>query len=108
MKEGRDLAVTLLTSAMLLLAVSYLTQCSAPSQRSSPTSHVEAQGGAAPPDSTAAGQGAASKPKGGPRSVHELEEESEEEERAKIQRVGHALQTIGANPELSKTLGIPQ
>ena len=35
---GQDLAVTLVTSAVLLMSVSYLTQCSAPPQPPSPTS----------------------------------------------------------------------
>lgn len=105
MKEGRDLALTLMMSAILLLSVSYLTQCSAPPQRSSPPSNVETeQEGETSSDTKPERQ----KDVGKPKSARELAEEEDEEERAKIQRVGHALQTIGANPELRKTLGIPQ
>ena len=104
MKEGRDLALTLVTSAILLLSVNYLTQCSAAPQRPSPTGNAETQPEGASSDTEAEHEKAAGKPK----SVHELAEEEDREERAKIQRVGRALQTIGANPELRKTLGIPQ
>ena len=105
MKEGRDLALTLMTSAILLLSVSYLTQCSAPPQRPSPASNAETEDqGAASSDTEAEREKAAGKPM----SARELDEEATNEERAKIQRVGRALQTIGANPEMRKTLGIPQ
>jgi hypothetical protein len=105
MKEGRDLALTLMMSAILLLSVSYLTQCSAAPQRPSPTSNVGTEReGEASSDATPERK----KDTGKPKSARELGEEEDEEERAKIQRIGHALQTIGANPELRKTLGIPQ
>jgi len=104
MKEGRDLAVTLIMSAILLVSVSYLTQCSATQKRPSPASDVATQHNGASTDA----EGERAKAAGKPKSVHELAEEEDEEERAKIQRVGHALQTIGANPELRKTLGIPE
>jgi len=104
MKEGRDLVLTLMMSAILLLSVSYLTQCSAPPQRSSPTSNVETEHEA---ETSSEGTPERKRDAGKPESVRELADEEDEEERAKIQRVGRALQTIGANPELRKTLGIP-
>ncbi len=105
MREARDLVLTLMTAAVLLLSVSYLTQCSTPPQRPSPTSSVETEHEGEKSSDTKAERKAA---EGTPKSVRELAEEEDQEERAKIQRVGHALQTIGANPELRKTLGIPQ
>jgi hypothetical protein len=94
MKEGRDLAVTLITSTILLLGVSYLTQCSTASRRSSPGVAAEAaHDGKAASDAD---------------SEREANEGQENEEREKIQRVGRALQTIGANPEMRKTYGFPQ
>jgi hypothetical protein len=102
MHEGRDLAVTLIVSALLLLAVSSLTQCSAASQHSS-TANNAAVGSA---QGTSTGGEVQREKAAGPKSARELDED--QDEREKIQRVGHALQTIGANPELRKTLGIPQ
>lgn len=105
MKEGRDLAITIITSAVLLLGAGYLTQCSAPQHRLPDEHGAEAggdRGGAA--ENEAEHEEKAGKPK----SARELDEEEGQEEREKIQRVGRALQTIGANPELRKTYGIPQ
>ena len=92
MKEGRDLALTLVTCSLLLLGLTYLTQCG--TQR--PVSTVEGQ------RSTAATRGNETERDAtvGTRKSEDAETEGEEpEEREKIQRVGRALQTIGANPE---------
>jgi len=102
MKEGKDLAVTLIASALLLVGVGYLTQCSAPT---APPSPADAARGLAP---SAGGEAERAEAAGTPKSAREIDEDEGQEERAKIQRVGHALQTIGANPEMRKTLGIPQ
>lgn len=104
MKEGRDLAVTLIAATILLVGVSYLTQCSTASQRPGPAIGAGAERSGNP----SAGVESEREEHGQPKSARELDEEATNEERAKIQRVGHALQTIGANPELRKTLGIPQ
>jgi hypothetical protein len=103
MKEGRDLAVTLVAATLLLVAVSYLTQCSAAPQRPVPPIGAGAERSGTPPAEVESEREERRRPK----SARELDEESTNEERAKIQRVGRALQTIGANPELRKTLGIP-
>ncbi|HVO24673.1 MAG TPA: hypothetical protein VMW56_13695 [Candidatus Margulisiibacteriota bacterium] len=103
MKASRDLAITLIMSAILILSVSYLTQCSSPPQRPSPTSSVETDH----EGEASSGKTEREEAAGKPNSARDLEEEGDQEERAKIQRVGRALQTIGANPELTKTLGIP-
>ena len=105
MKEGRDLAVTLIAATMLLVGLSYLTQCSPSTQRPSPAIDAEAiRRGEGSSGTESEREEAARKPK----SARELEEEESNEEREKIRRVGRALQTIGANPELRKTYGIPQ
>jgi hypothetical protein len=103
MNEGRDLAVTLIASALLLLGMSSLTQCSTASQRPSTANNA---GG--PEHETSAGAEVERAGAVTPKSARELDEDEGQDERAKIQRVGHALQTIGANPEMRKTLGIPQ
>ena len=105
MKEGRDLAVTLMTSALLLLCVGYLTQCTAPPAGPSPGSGAEAEHEDA---ATARREAERERSAGKGKSARESEEDEGQEEREKIQRVGRALQTIGANPELRKTLGIPR
>lgn len=103
MKEGKDLAVTLIASTLLLLGVSYLTQCSAAPQRPSTAINADAAG-----RKTSSGDEAErEKAAGTPKSAREIDEDEGQEEREKIQRVGRALKTIGANPELRKTLGIP-
>jgi hypothetical protein len=102
MKEGRDLGVTLIASTMLLLGASYMTQCS-PSQRPAPATE------AAVGNEKASGAAAERKEADGePKSARELDEDEGQGDRAKIQRVGRALQTIGANPEMRKTYGLPQ
>lgn len=94
MRETRDLAITFITSGVLLLSVACLTQCSAPPPRPSQ------EGGAV----TGREEEESRKPK----SDREHDEDEGQEEREKIQRVGRALQTIGANPEMRKTYAIPR
>ena len=96
--ESRDLGVTLVAAAALLLVVGYLTQCSSAPRRtesaleagSAPTSVVS------PPEREEH------------RSAHGPGDEQEDEERAKIRNVAHALQTIAGNPEMRATLGLPK
>ena len=105
MKEGKDLVVTLIASALLLLGVSSLTQCSAASQHPSTADNAAAGSGR---EASAGGDAQREDATGKPKAGRELDEDEDQDERQKIQRVGHALQTIGANPEMRKTLGIPQ
>jgi hypothetical protein len=105
MNEGRDLAVTLIASALLLLGVSSLTQCSAASRPATTAITADAARGR---ETSGGGEAEREEAAGTPKSARELDEDEGQEERQKIQRVGHALQTIGANPEMRKTLGIPQ
>jgi hypothetical protein len=100
MKEGRDLAVALITSAVLLLGVGYLAQCSGPSRPPGPPAKRVA--------ASSATESEGAKTVGRPDAAREMEEKEDDEEREKIQRVGRALQTIGADPEMRKTLGIPR
>jgi hypothetical protein len=90
MTERRELAVTIIVTAVLLLGVGFLTQCNAPSRP--------------PMEAGAMRAGATSSA----RETHEAQEHEGDEEHEKIQRVGRALQTIGADPEMRKTLGIPR
>ena len=105
MKEAKDLAITLIGSALLLLGVSSLTQCSAASRPPSAANNAAAGPGR---ETSAGGQAQREEAAGTPKSAREVDEDEGQDERQKIQRVGHALQTIGANPEMRKTLGIPQ
>ncbi len=105
MKEGKDLAVTVIASALLLLAVSYLTQCSAAPQRPSTASNAAA---GSERETSGAGEAEPKEAADKPKAAGGVDEDEGQDEREKIQRVGHALQTIGANPEMRKTLGIPE
>ena len=105
MKQGRDLADALIAATILVLGASYLTQCSPATQPPSPAVNAEAAHGR---EGASGAEAEREKAAGKPKSVRELDEEQTNEEREKIQRIGRALKTIGANPELRKTYGIPQ
>jgi hypothetical protein len=100
MNERRDLGVTLVCAAMLMLSTVYLTQCSARTQAPEPASQTSAAtrtvtGGASAQRQREAGRDAA-------------EKKEDEEESALNKNIGHAIQTIGADPELRKTYGFDQ
>jgi hypothetical protein len=101
MKQKNELGAMLMAAALLLLCVSYMTQCSAATRR---------------PDTVAAATPSASTPvsreeevereaEHKPKSIHEFAAEEENEERAKIKGISRALQTIAADPELRRTYG---
>jgi len=94
--DTRDLGVTLLGAALLLVSAGYLTQCSATRPEPVPQA-TRANSSAVAPRAEREDE---------PQSIHEMADEEEQEERSKIKAVGHALQTIGADPELRKTYGM--
>jgi hypothetical protein len=102
MRETRDLGVTLMGATLLLFAVGYLAQCTPTMQRNVPPAAAEPAGAAA---SGAEKEREKAAVKGEPDGKSRSREDNEESERVKS--IGHALQTIGANPEMRKTYGFP-
>jgi hypothetical protein len=104
MKRNHDVGAALVAGTLLLLCVSYLTQCrSAPqSQQTMTTTPL-----ASPPAESRV-EGVARKRERKPKSVHEFAAEEEREERAKIQGISRALQTAAADPEFRRTYGFPK
>jgi len=82
---------------LLLLVASQLAQCSSAARRAEPEAV----------STPAARVEAPREPEGErkPRDAKERAREEQDEESARIKSVAHALQTIGANPELRKTYG---
>jgi len=102
--EKKDLGIALLGATVLLFGMGYLTQCT--SARPNVTDSLSAT-----PLSKAAAQhdegGEREIREGGKKSVRELADEEEAEERSKVQNIGRALQTVAANPQLRATYGFP-
>jgi len=86
MKEGRDLAVALVGATLLMLSMVYLTQCSTRARLPEPAAQTNIA-----TQSATRGAGAAQK--------------DDDEEAVRVRGIGHALQTIGADPALRKTYG---
>ncbi len=103
MKQKYDVGAMLAAATLLLLCVSYLTQCSSTVHR--PDTVVAATPAATPP---AQARDEDMERERKPKSVHEFAAQEEKEEREKVQAIGHALQTAGADPAFRKTYGLPQ
>ena len=104
MSDRRDLGFSLVVAAGLLFGAGYLPQCSpATRQRESVTGGARTEARAA---ATAATQRDAAEEERTP--ANRRGDEAQEEERAKIRNVAHALQTIAASPELRATVGLPR
>src|SRR5512144_1799631 len=88
-QDKRDLGVTLSAATLLLLTMSYLAQCTT-TTRTLPSPAVEA---AAPERETEHKR----------KSIAEAAEEEDREESQRVKNVAHALQTIGADPEMRRT-----
>jgi hypothetical protein len=86
MKERRDLAVTLVGATLLMLSMVYLTQCGTRTRPPEPASQTSIA-----TQRATRGAGAAKK--------------DDDEESVRVKSIGHALQTIGADPVLRKTYG---
>ncbi len=95
MNERRDLGLTATGAAILMLSMAALAQCSARTPTSGATEQVRATVSRSP--------GAT-----GDRPVARGAAKEEDDEAASVKNIGHALQTIGANPTLSRTYGIDQ
>jgi hypothetical protein len=104
MNASRDLGAALGVSAALLLVVGYLTQCAPNARRVVSDASAAAT---ASPSRHAAAEEEERENERRPKSIREIADEEEHEEAEKIKNVAHALQTIGANPEMRATLGLP-
>ena len=87
MNERRDVAVTLVGVTLLMLSIVALTQCSASTHTPEPASPTSVA-------TQSVTRGAAKK--------------EDDEESVRVKSIGHALQTIGANPEARKTYGFDE
>lgn len=96
MNGQRDLGVTLVCVTILMMSMVYLAQCSSRTPASPPISQTSVA-------SPSAGAASVEKPGGS-----EAAERRDDEESVRIKSVAHALQTIGASPELRKTYGVDQ
>src|SRR5438552_280463 len=92
-RDTTDLGAVLIAATLLLVSAGYLAQCGS-TQRPAPPQEV-----------TAATPSAATEHKR--KSIEESANEEDREESQRIKDVAHALQTIGANPEMRKTYGFP-
>jgi hypothetical protein len=102
MKQQRDLGSLVLAAAALLLCVSYMTQCRSRTDRNGPVA-------AATRSHAQAGQPRAHVGRDRePKSVQEYAAEEDKEEQEKRQSISRALQTIGADPKMRRTYGLPQ
>lgn len=107
MKQKHDIGVMLVAATLLLLCVSYLTQCSP--ARHQPETTVAATPEVSPPaESREEEIERERKAKGKRMSVREFADEEDREEQQKIKGISRALQTVAADPELRRTLGFPK
>jgi hypothetical protein len=106
MKRNRDVGAVLVAGTLLLLCVSYLTQCrSGPqSQKTVPATPLANPAAESRQEGFAHKREAERKPK----SVREFAAEEEKEERAKIRGISRALRTAAADPEFRRTYGFPK
>ncbi len=102
MKQKHELGALVL-AAMLLLCVSYLTQCRSTSRRSEPVAAATATSATRAASQEEERERNAERRK----SVREFAAEEEKEERQKIEGISRALRTAGANPEFRRTYGFP-
>jgi len=105
MKHNHDVGAMLVAAMLLLLCVSYLTQCRPAAHR--PETIVAATPVASPPAQSRE-QELERKREGKPKSVREFAADEEKEEQEKREAISGALKTIGANPELRRTYGLPE
>jgi len=107
MEQNHDVGAMLVAATLLLLCVSYLTQCSPAARR--PETIVAATPVTSPPAQSREEElERERKAKRKPKSIHEFAAEEEREEREKIKGISRVLQTIGADPELRRTYGFPK
>jgi hypothetical protein len=101
--KKHDLGAFLLATLLLLLCVSYTTQCSPVAHRS------ETVAAATPaPHTPAKSREEKAERERRRKSIHEIAAEEDKEEQEKREGISRALKTIGANPELRRTYGLPE
>ncbi len=101
MKQPRELGSLVLAAALLLICVSYMTQCSSATHRNETVA-------VATPSHAPTAQAPHADRERKAKSVQELAAEEEKEEREKLKSVSRALQTLGADPEVRRTYGLPE
>ncbi len=108
MKRKYDLGALLFAAMLLVLCVSYLTQCSSTQHRTETIAAATATAGAVnEAREEEIEREREERAERRPRNVREQAAEEEKEERAKVQGISRALQTAGADPEFRKTYGFP-
>lgn len=101
--KKHDLGAFLLAALLLLLCVSYTTQCSSAAHRSATVAAATPA-----PKTPAKSREEKAERERRPKSIHEIAAEEDKEEQEKRQGISRALKTIGANPELRRTYGLPE
>ncbi|MFQ5668529.1 MAG: hypothetical protein ACE5I7_19160 [Candidatus Binatia bacterium] len=101
MSDTKDFGLVLVTGTVLLCGLGFLAQCRSGSEGGSGT---QARSTLTP----AGVQKKQAETGRQPQSVRNMGAEEENEEAEKIKKIGRALQTIGANPELRRTYGFPK
>lgn len=107
MTEAKHLGITLVGATLLLLGVGYLAQCSSATRRSAP----DVSGGSATSTASARAaeeEGERERAAGKRKSIHDFATEEDKEESENVKNLGRALQTLGANPEMRRTYGLPE
>jgi len=102
MNEARDLAIAVVVAVFLLVGLISLPQCSVAPTRTAHDADAEAS------VSSSAVENEHGEASGTRKSIHDVAEEEEREEGENIKNIAHALQTIGANPELRRTYGFKE
>ncbi len=103
MKQKHDVGAMLLAAMLLLVCVTYLTQCRSTSESRQTVAAATATAG------THTESREEERERGGKRkSVREFAAEEEREEREKVKDISRALQTAGSNPEFRRTYGFPK
>lgn len=105
MKQKHDIGAMVLAAMLLLVCVTYLTQCRSTSESRQTVAAATATAGT----HAESREEELERERGGKRkSVREFAAEEEREEREKVKDISRALQTAGANPEFRRTYGFPE
>jgi hypothetical protein len=102
--EKHDLGAMLLAALLLLLCVSYMTQCSSAAHRRDTVAAATPAPNTPQPREEKAEREGERKPK----SIRELAAEEDREEHENVHKISNVLKTIGADPELRRTYGFPK
>jgi hypothetical protein len=102
--KKHDLGTMLLAAVLLLFCVSYMTQCSSTAHHGDTVAATTS----APNTPAQREEKAERQGERRPKSIREFAAQEDREERERVQNISHALQTIGADPELRRTYGFPK